>query len=516
MIFALVIVFLVSRFGRARSTRSDFYTGDRIFTPVQNGLALFGTAMMTSFLVLSGEIALKGYEGVLLAVGCAMSWLVTLVLVAEPLRNTGTYTLGDALSVRMRKRTVRVAAATLTLVVFFFYMTTQLISAGSLVAVLIKIDGPAGRSVGIATVGCLTAMIVHYGGMRGTIWTQIVNAVLLFAGVVVLAMVLLAHYRFNVSGLLGDVAARSTPDGQRPPSPGARAGLGPPRLELVSPLLTTVLGNAALPYLFIRFLRVPSARDARRSVSWAIWLTTPYYLLVVLIGLGAAAVVGPRRILSAPGHALSAVPLLASETGGVLLLVFIASIVYTTITAVTAGLVIGAAASFTRDIYATVVRSGPLGEEREIKVARRTVVALCALVSVSAVVLMNQNAVFMMSLAVTLVASSVLPALLFSWFWRGFNTVGALWSMYGGLAATLILMVFSPAVSGEPTSMLPNADFAYIPGEYVGLVSLPVACLLGYAGARLSTGRDDAANAEMEVRALTGAGAVEARPANGD
>jgi hypothetical protein len=144
MIFSLVILFLVSRFGRARSTRSDFYIGDRAFTAPQNGLALAGTSMMTSFLALSNDIALRGYDGVLLAAGFAVSWLVTLLLVAEPLRNTGRYTLGDALSVRMRQRPVRVAAATITLVVVFIYMSIQLVSAGSLVALLVNLPGRPG------------------------------------------------------------------------------------------------------------------------------------------------------------------------------------------------------------------------------------------------------------------------------------------------------------------------------------------------------------------------------------
>ncbi|MFI7702199.1 cation acetate symporter [Nonomuraea sp. NPDC049480] len=513
MIFSLIILLVVSRFGRARSTRSDFYTGDRAFTAPQNGFALFGTfMMMTSFLALSDEIALKGYDGVLLAAGFAVSWLVTLLLVAEPLRNTGKYSLGDTLSVRMGERPVRVAAATVTLVVFFFYMTIQLIGAGRLLALLLKLDGPIGQALVIATIGGLTAVTVYYGGMRGTTWTQIINAVLLFAAAVILAGALLARYRFDVSALLGDAAAKAASDGERLLTPGAKFGHGPHRLEFVSQLLTAVLGHAALPYLFIRFLTVPSAKHARRSVSWAIGLITPYYLLIILIGFGAAALIGPEQILSGPGQRLSAAPLLAFELGDVPLLAFIASVVFTTIVAVTAGLAISAAASFTRDIYANVIRSGPLDEQREITVARRTVVVLCVLLTGCAILLMNQNITFMLSLDVTLVASSILPPLLFSWFWRGFNTAGTLWSMYGGVAATIVLVVFSPAVSGDPLALFPNADFAYFPWKHVGLVSIPVAFLLGYAGARFSTERDAAKYAEMEVRALTGAGAAEALP----
>jgi cation/acetate symporter len=337
------------------------------------------------------------------------------------------------------------------------------------------------------------------------------KAGLLLAALVTLAGVLLAHYRFDVPAVLRDAAANAGP-GERLLAPGARFGDGPHRLEFVSQLLTVVLGNAALPYLCVHFLAVPNARHARRAVSWAIWLTTPYYLLIILIGFGAAAQIGPQRIASAPGGQLAAVRLLALELGGLPLLTFVASAVITTTVAVTAGLVITAAASFARDIYPTVIRTGPVPDERrEITVARHAVVVLCVLVTGCAILLMNQNVEFLLSLGLTLAASSILPALLFSWFWRGFTTAGALWSMYAGAAVTVVLTVFSSAVSGDPLALFPGADFAYFPWRHVGLVSIPLAFVLGYVGAKVSAGTgEDARYAEMEVRALTGAGAAEA------
>ncbi|MEV4807738.1 cation acetate symporter [Nonomuraea sp. NPDC049421] len=508
MIFSLIILFVVSRLGRVRDTCADFYAGDRTLTAPQNGLALFGTfMMMTSFLALSDEVAIKGYDGVLLVAGFAVSWVVALLLVAEPLRNTGRYTLGDTLGVRLRERPVRLAAATVTLVVLFLYMTTQLVGAGHLLASLLHLDGPVGHALIIITIGAVTAVTVHTGGMRGTTWTQIINAVLLLAAVVVLAGALLLHYRFDVGTLLGDAASPG-----RPREQGTASAGGPHRLEFVSQLLTSVLGHAVLPYLFIRFLAVPSAGHTRRSVSWAIWLTTPYSLLIVLIGFGATALVGPDVLRPVLGPGGTAVPLLVSELGGVPLLAFVASVVFTTIVAVTSGLVLSAAAGFVRDVHATLTKRGPLPERREIALARRTVVMLCALLTCCAIALIEQNVAFMLSVAVTLVASTVLPALLFSWFWRGFNTAGALWSMYGGGAATIVLVVFSPAVSGDPLALFPHADFAFIPWRHVGVVSIPLAFALGYVGAALSAERDDARYARMEVRALTGAGAEAATP----
>jgi cation/acetate symporter len=395
--------------------------------------------------------------------------------VAEPLRNTGRYTLGDVLSVRLRERPVRLATAALTLVVFFFFMTIQLVGASRLLAQLLGLPSGIGQALVIVAIGGLTAMTVYCGGMRGTTWTQIINAVLLFAAVVTLAAALLVHYRFNVSTLLGDAATRA--GGDHLLAPGAKFGQGQHRLEFVSQLLTTVFGYAALPYLFIRYLTVPSAAQVRRSVAWAIWLITPFYLLIILIGFGATALIGTDQLRPAPGQELSVVPLLASDLGGFPLLAVIASVVFTTIVAVTAGLAISAAASFTRDIYANVVRRGPLDEAHEITLARRAVVVLCALQTAGAVLLMNQNIAFLLSLDITLVASSMLPPLLYSWFWRRFNTAGALWSIYGGAAATLALVVVSPVISGDSLALFPDADFALFPWKSVGLVSIPLGFL---------------------------------------
>ncbi|WBB50436.1 cation acetate symporter [Verrucosispora sp. WMMA2044] len=511
MIFSLIILLVVSRLGRARDTCSDFYVGDRNFTPRQNGLALFGTfTMMTSFVALSDQIAFHGRHGVLLAAGFAVSWLVTLLLVAEPLRNTGSYTLGDTLSLRMRARPVRVAAGTVTLVVSFFYMTIQLVAASNLLALLLGLETGAARALIVLTVAGLTAMTVYYGGMRGTTWTQIINAVLLLAAVLVLAGALLADYRFDVARLFGDAVNGATASSRNLSGP-SLAGDGTPQpLELSSQLLTIMVGHAVLPYLFIRFLTVPNTRDVRRSVSWSIWLITPYYLLIVLIGFGAAALVPLGGLVAPSGQRSPTVSLLAGELGGVPMRVFIASVVFTTIVAVTAGLVLVAAASFTRDIHLNLANSLRGGEQHEVAVSRRAVMVICLLLAGGAILLVDANLAFLMSLDVTIAASSVFPALLFAWFWRRFNTVGALCCLYGGIAVTLVLVTFSPAVSGDPLALFPDADFAYLPWRHVGLVTIPVSFLLGYLGAVISAERDDAKYAMMQVRALTGVGAAEA------
>ena len=106
---------------------------------------------------------------------------MALLLVAELLRNTGKFTIGDVLAFRMRQRPVRAAAAVSTLVVSLFYLLAQMAGAGGLVALLLQIpaDDKIGQGVVIAVVGALMIVYVLVGGMKGTTYVQIIKAVLL-------------------------------------------------------------------------------------------------------------------------------------------------------------------------------------------------------------------------------------------------------------------------------------------------------------------------------------------------
>ncbi|GAA3620126.1 hypothetical protein GCM10022267_02830 [Lentzea roselyniae] len=273
-----------------------------------------------------------------------------------------------------------------------------------------------------------------------------------------------------------------------------------------------MLGTAGLPHILMRFYTVPTAKEARRSVVWAIWLIGIFYLFTLVLGYGAGALVGPDKINAAPGKANSAAPLLALELGGPILLGLIAAVAFATILAVVAGLTITASASFAHDIYANIIKKGQAEDkDSEVKVARLTAIVIGIVSIVGGIIANGQNIAFLVALAFAVAASANLPTILYSLFWKRFNTSGALWSIYGGLIVTITLIVLSPAVSGQPTSMFKNADFALFPLSNPGIVSIPVAFLLGYVGTILSKEKaDPIKQAEMEVRSLTGAGAEKA------
>jgi cation/acetate symporter len=513
-VFVLITLFVVIRASRNTKTAADYLAAGRAFTGPQNGIAIAGDYLSAaSFLGIAGAIALNGYDGFLYSIGFLVAWLVALLLVAELLRNTGKYTMGDVLSFRMRQRPVRAAAATSTMAVSFFYLLAQMAGAGGLVALLLGITGTGGQSLVIAVVGALMIAYVLIGGMKGTTWVQIIKAVLLIAGAAIMTFWVLGKYGFNLSSLLGAAVEKAPKAGEKLLGPGLAYGKnGTTKLDFLSLALALVLGTAGLPHILMRFYTVPTAKEARRSVVWAIWLIGIFYLFTLVLGYGAGALVGPDAINKAPGKANSAAPLLALELGGPILLGLIAAVAFATILAVVAGLTITASASFAHDIYANIIKKGAEEDkDSEVKVARITAVVI-GLVSIGGGIIANgQNIAFLVALAFAVAASANLPTILYSLFWKRFNTSGALWSIYGGLIVTITLIILSPAVSGTPTSMFKNADFDLFPLSNPGIVSIPVAFLLGYIGTILSKEKaDPVKQAEMEVRSLTGAGAEKA------
>ena len=517
-VFVLITLVIVFRASRNTKTASDYYAAGRAFTGPQNGIAISGDYLSAaSFLGIAGAIAIYGYDGFLYSIGFLVAWLVALLLVAELLRNTGKFTMGDVLAFRMKQRPVRAAAATSTLAVSFFYLLAQMAGAGGLVALLLGIEGKTGQSLVIAVVGVIMIAYVLIGGMKGTTWVQIIKAALLIVGALAMTLWVLGKYGFNFSSLLQAAVDKAGKTGEALLGPGKQYGAtGTSKLDFFSLGIALVLGTAGLPHVLMRFYTVPTARDARRSVVWAIVLIGIFYLFTLVLGYGAGALVGPDKIKAAPGGVNSAAPLLALELGGPVLLGLIAAVAFATILAVVAGLTITASASFAHDVYANVVKKGKASPDSEVKVARITALVIGAVAILGGILANGQNVAFLVALAFAVAASANLPTILYSLFWKRFNTQGALWSIYGGLAVTIVLIVFSPAVSGKPAvngkspSMIQGVDFHWFPLDNPGLVSIPIAFFLGWLGTVLSKEHNEQKYAEMEVRSLTGAGAEKA------
>lgn len=570
--FTLVLVF---RAGRSNKKSSDFYDGGGNFSGFQNGLAIAGDYMSAaSFLGIAGTIALFGYDGFLYSIGFLVAWLVALLLVAEPLRNSGRFTMGDVLAFRMKQRPVRGAAATSTLVVSIFYLMAQMVGAGALVSLLLGISDASAKNWIIGGVGLLMIIYVTVGGMKGTTYVQIVKAFLLMSGAILLTVMVLWQFGFNISELLG-AARDASGKGEAFLQPGLKFGkdiidpvtmaIDPvktliSKLDLISLGMALVLGTAGLPHILIRFYTVPTSKAARKSVNWAIGNIGAFYLMTIALGFGAAALVSRATLfrgfkvdangclmdskgaaiangdvacvpladagtLDAAGKAMLvpvdtsgnvAAPQLAQflgggegTTGGAIMLAVIGAIAFATILAVVAGLTLASSSSFAHDLYANVIKRGNATPAEEVRVAKISAVVIGGISIVLAIGAQGLNVAFLVAIAFAIAASGNLPAVLYSLFWKNFNTRGAVWSIYGGLLSAVTLLIFSPNVSGTATSLIPfvegAARFDFFPLANPGIVSIPLGFFFGWLGTVTSSERNLAKYAELEVRSMTGA-----------
>jgi len=530
ILFLVVVAITIGiTFWASRNTKTaaDYYAGGRSFSGFQNGLAISGDYMSAaSFLGISGAIALTGYDGFLYSIGFLVAWLIALLLVAELLRNSGRYTMADQLAYRMKQTPVRTAAATSTVVVSIFYLLAQMVGAGALVTLLLGVTDESAKNWVIIGVGALMIFYVTVGGMKGTTWVQIVKAVLLMTGTILITFLVLLHFHFNISEMLGAAVDKTgKPDFLEP---GLKYGVSTTsKIDFVSLSLALVLGTAGLPHILIRFYTVPTAKTARTSVLWAIGLIGFFYLMTLVLGFGAAALLdtGPASAVATSTGNLAS-PLLAEEvgggagsTGGAILLAFIAAVAFATILAVVAGLTLTSASSVAHDIYANVIKKGQATEKQELNVARGAAFGIGFIAIMLAIPAQKLNIAFLVALAFAVAASANLPALIYNLFWRRFNTRGAVWSIYAGLISSVGLVFFSPVVSGkvdpvtgESASLFGlGTDFSWFPLENPGIISIPIGFLFGYLGT--ITSRDPEAEErfdELEVRALTGAGAEKA------
>jgi cation/acetate symporter len=519
LVFLAATLLVIYRVSHRNATASSYYTAGSSFTGAQNGLAISGDFLSAaSFLGISGAIALYGYDGFLYSVGWIVAWLVALFLIAEPLRNVGQYTVGDVLAFRLRARPVRAAAAIATLVICLVYMTAQMAGAGDLVALILGIHSRGGQSLVVVVVGLLMLLYVIVGGMAGTTWVQIIKAVLLMLCVAGLTIYVLGRDSLNLSSVFNQAAAGS-PLGTGLLEPGAQYGKNAlTRLDFVSLAVSLLLGISCLPHILMRFYTVPNAAQARRSVSWATNTMFVFYICIMVVGFGATALVGPSVIKAAPGAANSAAPLLAFHVGGALLLGIVAAVAFATILAVVAGLTLTAAASFAHDVWGAILARGRSDAGGEVRVARVTALVVGLLAIVGGTIAQGQNVAFLVSLALALAASANLSTLLYSLFWKRFTTTGALWSIYSGLVTSLVLILFSPTVSGSADSIVRGVDFHWFPLTNPGIISIPVSFVCGWVATLAGSEQADPAKfAEMEVRSLTGIGSGLARePEVGD
>ena len=527
----MFLAFVVATLGitvwaaKKNTSAGAYFAAGRSITGWQNGLAVAGDYMSAaSFLGISGMIAFFGYDGFMYSVGWLVAYLTVLIVVAEPLRNAGKYTMADLLAYRLTPRPVRAMASLSTITVSTFYMVAQMIGAGTLVKLLLKDLPWISTEWAIIGVGVLMVVYVVFGGMLATTWVQIIKAILLMTGTIFLSILVMKHFGYSFTKFFEAIANLTYTDKSGVEvtrnflEPGMKFGAevtkgwGP--LDLISLGLALVFGTAGLPHILVRFYTVPDAKTARVSVVWAMVIIGTFYILTTFLGFGAATILKPDHIVTDN----MAAPQLAEALGGPIFFAFISAVAFATILAVVAGLTISASASFAHDFYSNVLHHGKENRPgQEVKVARITAFVVGAISIFLAIKLQNVNVAFLVGLAFAVAASANLPVIVLSIFWKKFSTTGAVAGLAVGLVSSIVLIILSPSIMGIDAPDVVAAKRHLIQANAVfpltnpGILSIPLGFLAAIIGSLMKREPEaEAKFAELKVRAHTGLGSEKA------
>ncbi|WP_432144768.1 cation acetate symporter [Streptomyces sp. bgisy084] len=512
LLFIFLCLFLCVFAESGADSAAEFFTGNRVIKAWQRGFAIAGEYItLLTVLATTNVIVFAGSDGVWLALGRVTAPALLMVLLAEPLRNAGRYTMGDALARRFPGRAVRIMMGVLVLAVCLPYLVLQLSGLGTTTTYLLGLSGAGAETACIAGLGVLMVCYAPFGGMQATVLVQICKIALLFTTMAVITVMVLNRFDWSINGLLG-AAEKGSGLGTAFLRPDQQFGSGPHHtLNLFGLHLTGILGVVALPHLTMHLYSARDTRSLRTSMRWAVGLTAALCTMVVVIGVGVAAIVGAEPLRQTNAGGVGGIPMLALalDSSG-LLLTAVACAVFVTALAGVAGVTFAAASSVAHDIYAHAVHRGHLAEGREVRAARWSAAVIGALGVALAAVTVQWKHEFMLVLGLSFAASALTPVLLYGLLWRGFTKVGALWCMCGSSALVIVLTIFSPAISGSPGAVLPDQHFNWFPLLTPGLVTVPVGFALGWLASVLDRRRrgtpaeDDKQYEELELVVLTG------------
>lgn len=505
LVFVAVTLGITAWAARRTRTTADYYAAGGSITGTQNGVAIAGDFMSAaSFLGVTGLIYSGGFDGLIWGVGGLAGWPLLLFLLSERLRNLGRYTFADAVGFRLAAGPMRTLAACSTLIVISLYLVGQMVGAGTLIQLLFGL--PYWGAV--VTVGGLMVLYVTFGGMIATTWVQITKAVLLLFGSTVLGLLVMNEYGFSFERLFA-AAIAVHPKGPAVMAPG---GIVSDPLSALSLGTALMFGTAGLPHILMRFFTVPDARAARHSVFVATALIGYFYLLIVVLGFGAIALVGGRpEFLTTAGKLIGgdnmAAIHLSKVVAGDLFLGFVSAVAFATILAVVSGLTLSGASAIAHDLYANVWRRERATEQEVVGISRVAAVALGLLAVVLGIAFEGQNVAYMVLLAFAVAAAVNFPLLVLALYWRGLTTRGAVVGGTVGLATAIACVVFGPTVWVD---LLHHAS-APFPYRYPALFAL-VACvtvtvLVSLTDRSERARRESSAYDAQYVRAVTGLGA---------
>lgn len=490
--FVTLSLFITWWAARRTHSTDEFYTAGSKITGMQNGLALAGDFMSAAtFLGLTGLVFIGGSDAAIFTLGVTVSWAFLLFAFADRMRNLGQYTFADIVAYRLQPERMRILAAVGTLTVAIPYLIAQMVGAGLLIETLFSI--PYFGSVMI--VGTLMTVYVAFGGMLATTWVQVIKAVLLLSGGTMLLLLAMSQFGFSLDTLFTR-AADVHPRGAGIFRPG---GLYDDPISVVSLALAFICGTAGLPHVLMRFFTVPDAREARRSISYAVLIIGFFQFAILLIGFAAIGIlIGQGEYVDESGRISGGANMisvyLARVVGGELFFGLISAVAFATILAVVAGILLSASAAVAHDFYARVIRKDEISDTDEVRVSRWATVAIGATAIGLSMFFRNMNVGILSTIALAIAASVNFPALFLALFWSGLTTRGAVAGGITGLVTVVVLTVLSPVIwvnaLGYETAIFPYA--------YPTLFSVSAA----FAVTMIVSVNDNSPRAEMDRNAF--------------
>ena len=459
---------------RRNKDTGDHYVAGRRIGGFGNGLALAGDQISAaSFLGITGAIALTGFNGWWLIVGMPIAYVLVLLLVAEPLRNLGKYTLADVIATRFESRGLRASIALATVIMTVIYMTVQFIGAGLIAGALLDVD----FTVAVLILGGLMTLYTVLGGMVAATYIQIFKTSLLAVMVLAVFVAVIKRTGWNPIGPMldatdsfGDKVVDARPLGhdrldQQPvahdrPDAGDH---GPPPRDAALPHRARRAGRAQLRGrrdLDLHGL-LPDAADLRlrraqrdrqegdrgrqpgRQQRRADAGAEGRRRRPLRAGRGRDHRDDPRRA----GRAWRS----------------------------------RSPAPSAHDLYTNVLKKGHVDERGQLISGRLAGAVSAAVAILLALGAKDLNIANVANIAFAIAASTTMPTLLLTIYWRRFNQVGALSAMIGGLIVSLVLVLLGPDVMGKDDAIWPLA----IPA----IVSVPASFLFAYLGTLIGAGR---------------------------
>ncbi|MFH1158009.1 MAG: cation acetate symporter [Pseudomonadota bacterium] len=486
VIASIVITWWTSR---STSSASDFYVAGKGVPWVQVGIAMVGSYLSAaSFLGCAGDIGVFGIDSIWISVGFFGGYMSLLFLIAGPLRNVGTFTVAGALHRRYPDEKVKLAITVCTIVVSTFYLVPQMIGAGALFVMLLNWD-----FLWVTTgIGALISIYVVFGGMKSTLYNQVLQA--LFLWITMVLLVVLAYFTVGdgfldalnaaakavppllagknpavVDALRGmtnadsmraiETARQLMPDAPSAMTVGVKTGGS---LAMISMVVALIFGTAGLPHILVMFFTVPSARAAKKSVALCISALAVFYLAAIILGFMLFPAIYPKLVSwisqGPTGVGLAknmAVLEISNLVGGRWLVAIAAAGAVAAVLSTAAGLMITVASAFSNDVYKVYINQNAT-DKQGILIARVTTVVMSVIAVALAAVLRDENVAWLVTLGFGIAASAIFPAMLGTLWWRRATRQGVIASVWVGLsiAMVFIILLLSGVKSflGLPTS----------------------------------------------------------------